>query len=132
MYYNFQSIEFSIYSKYNLKISNKKKIILQIIIDKLNLVDKKIRGIRRVISISKIKKINLIRKNWILKGRWLGEIGSNPHSKGDIFSRFVKDFLEIKIFKNISKIEIIQIINKIVSIIIIIYIKLFLNILIGS
>lgn len=55
----------------------------------MNFVDKKIKGIKRVISMSKIKKINLIKKNWILKGKWVEEIGSNPHSNGDIFSRSV-------------------------------------------
>lgn len=73
---------------------------------------------------SKIKKISLIRKNWILKGKWLVEIGSNPHSNGDIFSWSMKDFFEIKIFKNIRKEEIINRINIIIVIIIIIYIKL--------
>lgn len=57
------------------------------------------RGINKVISISKIKKINLIRKNWILNGIRDLDIGSNPHSKGDIFSRFFKSFIEIKKFK---------------------------------
>lgn len=50
---------------------------------------------------SKIKKINLIKKNWILNGIRDFEIGSNPHSNGDIFSRFFSNFKEIKIF-NIS------------------------------
>lgn len=53
------------------------------------------KGINKVISISKIKKINLIKKNWILKGIRDLDIGSNPHSKGDIFSRFLKNFIEI-------------------------------------
>lgn len=100
-------------------------MILQIIIVKLNFIDSKItRGIRSVISISKIKKIRLIRKNWILNGKWLVEIGSNPHSNGDIFSWSIKDFFEINIFKNMRKEEIIKRINMVRSIIIIIYIKL--------
>jgi hypothetical protein len=45
-----------------------------------------INGIKRIISVSKIKKIILIRKNWILNGKRLYKSGSNPHSKGDIFS----------------------------------------------
>lgn len=45
---------------------------------------------------SKIKKINLIKKNWILNGIRDLEIGSNPHSNGDIFSRFFDNFIEIK------------------------------------
>lgn len=58
-----------------------------------------IRGINREISISKIKKISLIRKNWILKGKRFRAAGSNPHSKGDIFSRLMnEDFFENIIF----------------------------------
>lgn len=73
---------------------------------------------------SKIKKISLMRKNWILNGKWLVEIGSNPHSNGDIFSWSMKDFFEIKIFKNIRIEEIDSRINIVIVIIIIIYIKL--------
>lgn len=79
----------------------------------------------KVISISKIKKINLIKKNWILNGIRDLDIGSNPHSKGDIFSRFLKNFIEIKKFKIniinliINKINVIKIKNKII------YIKIF-------
>lgn len=92
---------------------------------RLNLRDNKItNGTSRVISISKIKKISLIRKNWILNGKWLDEMGSNPHSNGDIFSWSIKDFFEIRIFKNIRKKEIIRRIRIVVIIIIIIYIKL--------
>lgn len=61
-----------------------------------------------VISISKIKKINLIIKKWILKGIWPLEIGSNPHSKGDDFSRLNFFFFEIKRLIKIRKIEIIE------------------------
>lgn len=77
-----------------------------------------------MISISKIKKISLIRKNWILNGKWLVEMGSNPHSKGEVFSWSIKDFFEIKIFKNIRKEAIIKRISIVIIIIIIIYIKL--------
>lgn len=52
-------------------------------------------GINIVISISKIKKISLIIKKWILKGGWVDDKGSNPHSNGDIFSRSWKVFFEI-------------------------------------
>lgn len=64
------------------------------------------RGISRVISISKIKKINLIKKNWTLNGIRLLEIGSNPHSNGDVFSRSRSDFFEINKFMKINKNEI--------------------------
>lgn len=59
-----------------------------------------------MISISKIRKIKLIIKNWILKGIRLLEMGSNPHSKGDDFSRLKIFFLEIKKLIKIIKIEI--------------------------
>jgi len=52
-----------------------------------------IRGINKIISVSKIKKIILIRKNWILNGRRLKDNGSNPHSNGDIFSYVIMVFL---------------------------------------
>lgn len=61
-----------------------------------------------VISISKIKKISLIIKNWILKGIWPLEIGSNPHSKGDDFSRLNFFFFEINKLIKIKKMEIIK------------------------
>lgn len=67
-----------------------------------------IRGIKIVISISKIKKIRLIIKNWILKGIWPLEIGSNPHSKGDDFSRLNFFFFDKKKLIIIKKIEIIK------------------------
>lgn len=59
-----------------------------------------------MISISKIRKIKLIIKNWILKGIRLLDIGSNPHSKGDDFSRLKIFFLEIRRLVKIIKIEI--------------------------
>jgi hypothetical protein len=73
---------------------------------------------------SKIRKINLIKKNWILNGIWLLEIGSNPHSNGEVFSRSWNDFLDIKKFK-INKIKEIKRKKKIkINIWIIIYIKM--------
>lgn len=77
-----------------------------------------------MISISKIKKISLMRKNWILNGKWLVETGSNPHSNGEVFSWSIKDFFEIKIFKNIRKEAISKRISMVIIIIMIIYIKL--------
>lgn len=44
-------------------------------------------GRRRVISISKIKNINLTEKKWIENLIRGFEKGSNPHSKGEDFSR---------------------------------------------
>lgn len=89
---------------------------------------KKISGIRRVISISKIKKMSLIIKNWTLKGIRLEDIGSNPHSNGEDFSRFWNIFFEIIKFNKINKIgiNILNIDNRISEIIYIkIYIKYF-------
>lgn len=98
----------------------------------LNIWVKKTSGISRVISISKIRKINLIKKNWILKGIRDLEIGSNPHSKGDAFSRFLKSLRDIMVFK--IRMDSPKKKNKLVIIIInsIIYIKIYLNFLIGS
>lgn len=50
---------------------------------------------------SKIKNINLIKKNWILNGIRVLEIGSNPHSNEEFFSRFFEVFLD-KIIFNIN------------------------------
>lgn len=92
--------------------------------NELKVVIKKIIGINIVISISKIKKISLIIKKWILNGGWEWDIGSNPHSNGDIFSRSWKVFFDIKKLINNkirgNKSMIIDRINKYI----IIYIKL--------
>lgn len=58
-----------------------------------------------VISTSKIKKIIAIKKKCKEKGKRLDDFGSNPHSKGDLFSRSENDFLEVK-FKIKIKISI--------------------------
>lgn len=55
-----------------------------------------INGIIIKISISKIKKITAIIKNWIENGRWGGVRGLNPHSKGEGFSRSINIFFEIE------------------------------------
>lgn len=75
---------------------------------------RKIKGISNVISISKIKKIRLIIKNWILKGIRFGDNGSKPHSNGDDFSRSWNVFFEkIKFSKiNINEIIKLNLINK--------------------
>jgi len=70
---------------------------------------------------SKIKKINLIIKKWILKGVWLFDIGSKPHSKGDDFSRSLIIFFEIKKLINNIIIEIIIKVKIIINNWIIIY-----------
>ena len=45
------------------------------------------RGSNRAISISKTKKITASKKNRREKGNRAELLGSNPHSKGDLFSR---------------------------------------------
>lgn len=67
------------------------------------------------ISTSKIKKIIAIIKNRIEKGRREESEGSNPHSKGDLFSRSIKAFLD----KKEAKIITISAINKTIKAIII-------------
>lgn len=48
---------------------------------------------------SKIKNINLIKKNWILKGIRALERGSKPHSNEEFFSRFFIVFFDKMVFK---------------------------------
>jgi hypothetical protein len=67
----------------------------------------------------------VIRKNRIEKGRREEFMGSNPHSKGDVFSRSFIVFLESNDAKTITTIEIIKIILDIMYKIIIIYTKIF-------
>jgi len=85
---------------------------------------KNTRGMSKVISISKIRKINLIIKKWVLNGVWLFDIGSNPHSNGDDFSRSFIIFFEIKKLININIKEIIISKEVIINSWIIIYINL--------
>lgn len=80
-------------------------------------------GNRRAISTSKIKKITAIRKNWIEKGIREDLIGSNPHSKGLLFSRSISVFFEINLTKNIIKDEIMKIVKEMIIKILIIYTK---------
>lgn len=61
-----------------------------------------IKGKRRAISTSKIKKITAIRKNRREKGSREDLLGSKPHSKGDLFSRSTIEFLDSKDANNIT------------------------------
>lgn len=54
-------------------------------------------GRRRAISISNTRKITARRKNRIEKGRRALFLGSNPHSKGEDFSRSINEREEINI-----------------------------------
>jgi hypothetical protein len=66
-------------------------IVHHIILDIFKII---IIGKINAISTSKIKKIIVIKKNRIEKGSREEFIGSNPHSKGDVFSRSFNDFLD--------------------------------------
>lgn len=77
----------------------------------------------RAISTSKIKKIIAIRKNRSEKGNRDDLLGSNPHSKGEHFSRSINDFLDINDANIITTTEIIKIVNIIAKIEKIIYTK---------
>lgn len=81
----------------------------------------------KAISTSKIKKITVIKKKCKENGIRAEDKGSNPHSKGEHFSRSFKDFLDNIIEINIIILEIIIIIEKINSIKIIIYINYFIK-----
>lgn len=77
----------------------------------------------KAISISKIKKIIVIKKKCSENGIRADDLGSNPHSNGEFFSRSIKDFLERIIDIIIIIFEIIIIINDIVNNKLIIYIN---------
>lgn len=90
------------------------KIILVIVHHiKLEILKIIIIGKIKAISTSKIKKIIVIRKNRIEKGRREEFIGSNPHSKGDVFSRSFIVFFANNEAKYITTIAIIKIIKDI-------------------
>lgn len=93
---------------------------MEVILTKLKEV---IRGKIKAISISKIKKITVIKKKCRENGIRADDFGSNPHSKGEFFSRSMNDFFEIIIDNNIIKLQIIIIIIDIINIKLIIYIK---------
>lgn len=101
----------------------KKEVILHIIIfEKFIII---IIGKIKAISTSKIKKIIAIKKNRIENGIREELEGSNPHSKGDLFSRSEIDFLDNNDAKLITIIEIIIVIEPMIKIEKIIYTKLF-------
>ena len=86
----------------------------------------------KAISTSKIKKIIAIRKNCRENGSREDDLGSNPHSNGDLFSRSIMDFFD-KIEANIITTAEIIIINKpIMKIKRIIYTILIIGLMIGS
>lgn len=102
---------------------NKKIILVVNQIFKLENLIVKIIGSKRVISTSKIKKIIVIKKNRKENGIRELFIGLNPHSNGDIFSKFSLNFFEITVVIFMVIKEILKIRIKGVIIKIIIYIK---------
>lgn len=62
-------------------------------------------GKNRAISTSKIKKIIVIKKNRIEKGIRVFDIGLNPLSKGDIFSKLILFLFEVKNEIKIIKVD---------------------------
>lgn len=84
----FQTIDPSFHSITSPKIRVRIKIKL-VTAHEINWVKFKVRGsgIKITISISKIKNISIIEKKWIEKETRELEKGSNPHSKGEFFSR---------------------------------------------
>lgn len=98
------------------------KIILVIVqVIKLENLIIMIIGRISAISTSKIKKIIVIKKNRNEKGRREEDFGSNPHSKGEDFSRSTKVFFDKIDANNITIIEINKMINLILKIEKIIY-----------
>lgn len=99
---------------------NKFENLKMIIIGKIN-----------AISTSKIKKIIVIKKKRNEKGKREEDFGSNPHSKGELFSRSTKVFFDKIEAKIITINEIIIIIDAIKIIEKIIY-TIFIDLMIGS
>lgn len=105
------------------KIKIKKNLILVQKIKFTNLYNGII-GKINAISTSKIKKITVIKKKCKENGIRADDLGSNPHSKGEHFSRSINDFFDKIIDKNIIMFEINIIIIKIFVNKMIIYIKI--------
>lgn len=73
------------------------------------------------ISTSNTKKMIAIKKNRNEKGSREGDLGSNPHSNGEDFSRSVNDFFESREAIIITIDDTIKMINAMLSMAIIIY-----------
>lgn len=94
---------------------------MRVQIHKLENFKVKIIGKIKAISTSKTRKMIAIKKKWRENGKREEDLGSNPHSKGDLFSRSVIDFLDKKVDKRIIIIAINNTIDLIKSMIKIIY-----------
>lgn len=84
-----------------------------------------------MISTSKIRKIIAIRKKCIENGNREDDLGSKPHSKGDLFSRSVIVFFAVRFTNTTNIILIVMITIDIVNNDNIIY-TIFIDLLIGS
>lgn len=117
------------YSVISPAISSVINRILDLIKYILNFLYRKAKGIKRVISTSKIRNTRPTRKNCVLMGIRLLDRGSNPHSNGDFFSREWSCFLDIRLLISMMRVGIKTLMIDRVSILIIIYISLskFLN-----
>lgn len=80
-----------------------------------------IKGRIRVISTSKIRKIIAIKKKCIENGSRDDDLGSNPHSNGELFSRSIIVFFDVKLRAVTIKIRIIKITIEIIKSILITY-----------
>lgn len=69
------------------------------------------KGNSKVISTSKIRKIIAIKKNWRENGIRAEDLGSKPHSKGDLFSRSINVFFERNLANIITINDNINVIN---------------------
>jgi hypothetical protein len=61
-------------------------------------------GINRTISMSNTRKISASKKNRMENGIRADRVGSNPHSKGDIFSRLFIDVRMDRIHDKMNRI----------------------------
>lgn len=102
-------------------IINENLIFIQII--KLVIINDVIIGKIKAISTSKIKKITVIKKKCKENGIRADDLGSNPHSNGEHFSRSINVFFDNKIDNIIKIFEIKIVIMEIIKIKVIIYIK---------
>lgn len=106
--------------------------LVKVQINKLEYSKVTIIGRIRAISTSKIKKIMAIKKNRIEKGDREEFRGLNPHSKGEGFSWSKICFFLKSEASIITTLAIIKIIKEAINKLKIIYIKLNLNLMIGS
>ena len=85
------------------------------------------KGNIKINSTSKIRKINVTKKNCNEKLIRLFDLGLNPHSNGLIFSESILDFIEILKISNIITLVKVILLKNIIANIIIYIIKLIIN-----